>query len=73
MENRTLRNTLKVARARMNCTQAELADAVGVTRKTINSIENMRYVPSTYLALLIARELNTTVEELFRLPEKEGT
>ena len=69
MSERTLHNELRVARARMDLTQAELADAVGVTRKTVNSIENGRYVPSTVLALRMARHLRTTVEALFRLPD----
>ena len=63
-----LDNQLRVARARCGVTQAELAEAIGVTRKTVNSIENGRYVPSTRLALLLARELDATVEELFQLP-----
>jgi len=66
-----LRNSLRVARAEASLTQAALADAVGVTRKTINSIENGRYVPSTYLALLLARTLHVTVEGLFQLPAEE--
>jgi putative transcriptional regulator len=64
-----LDNRLRVARARVDMTQAELAEAIGVTRKTVNSIENGHYVPSTRLALLLARELESTVEELFQLPE----
>lgn len=46
-------------------TQAELADAVGVSRQTIVAIEKGDYSPSVFLALRIARELDTTVEELF--------
>lgn len=69
MTDRTLHNELRVARARADLTQAELAEAVGVTRKTVNSIENGHFVPSAYLALLLARELKTTVEALFRLPD----
>jgi putative transcriptional regulator len=65
---KALRNDLRVARARFGLTQAALAEAVGVTRKTINSIENGRYIPSTHLALLLARVLETTVESLFQLP-----
>ena len=69
MAVRKLDNELRVARARCGLTQAALAEAVGVTRKTINSVENGRFVPSTLLALLVARELGVRVEELFRLPE----
>ncbi len=67
MAARKLDNRLRMARARVGLTQAELAEAAGVTRKTISSIENGHYVPSTHLALLLARELDTTVEELFQL------
>lgn len=68
MGRRTLCNTLRLARAEAGLTQAALAEAVGVTRKTINSIENGHYIPSTHLALLIARAMHTTVESLFQLP-----
>jgi len=64
-----LDNTLKIQRARHDMTQAELARRVGVTRKSINSIENGHYVPSTELALKMARELDCTVEDLFSLPD----
>jgi putative transcriptional regulator len=69
MEERLLKNTLKVQRAIKNWTQQELAHKVGVTRKTINTVENGKYVPSTYLALKLAKVLEVTVEELFQLPE----
>ena len=62
-----LDNQIKVFRARHDLTQAELAERVGVTRKTINTIENGRFVPSTMLALKIARVFGVPVEELFRL------
>jgi putative transcriptional regulator len=48
-------------------TQQALADAVGVSRVTINSVENGKFVPSTILAIKIARFFNTTVEEVFQL------
>ena len=69
MGDARLDNQLRLARARAEVTQAELAEAIGVTRKTVNSIENGHYVPSTRLALLLARELDTTVEALFQLPD----
>ncbi len=50
-----------------NLTQAELAMKVNVTRKSINAIEGGRFVPSTVLALKIARVFNTTVEDVFQL------
>ncbi len=64
-----LKNTLRVQRAIKDITQEELAAAVGVTRKTINTIENAIYTPSTALALRLARYFGVTVEELFQLPE----
>ena len=50
-------------------TQANLAEAVQVTRKSINAIENGIYVPSTVLALKIAKTLGCKVEDLFKLPK----
>lgn len=70
MSRDELSNTLKVQRARMDWTQEELARRVGVTRKTVNTVENGVYVPSTVLALKMARVLGVTVEDLFRLPEE---
>jgi putative transcriptional regulator len=70
MTARSLRNTLKVHRAKHDWTQEELARQVNVTRKTINTIEKGRYVPSTHLALMIARAFGVTVEELFQLDDK---
>jgi putative transcriptional regulator len=68
MPAEVLHNTLRVERARHNLTQEELADLVGVTRKTINTVENARFIPSTVLALRLARALGTSVESLFQLP-----
>ena len=62
-----LDNEIKVLRAKHDLTQAELAERVGVTRKTINTVENGHYVPSTVLALKIARVFDVPVEEIFRL------
>ncbi|NQZ10451.1 MAG: helix-turn-helix transcriptional regulator [Algicola sp.] len=64
-----LNNTLKVQRAINNLTQAELADRVEVTRKTINTVENGKFVPSTVLALKLAKTLGVSVEEIFTLVE----
>lgn len=58
-------NRLKEKRAALRLTQAELAEACGVTRKTINTVENGVFVPSTLLALKLARALNESVESLF--------
>ena len=62
-----LANRLKERRAELGLTQAELAELVGVTRKTVNTIENQVFVPSTILALKLARVLNMSVEELFSI------
>ncbi len=66
--NPRLINKMKVRRAMSELTQAELAQKAGVTRKSINSIENGHFVPSTELALKMASILECTVEELFQLP-----
>jgi putative transcriptional regulator len=62
-----LRHHLKEARARRDLTQQELAEAIGVSRKTINTIENGVFVPSTILALKLARVFRARVEDLFEL------
>ena len=62
-----LENCLREERARRNLTQAQLAELVGVSRKTINTVENGVFVPSTVLALRLAKALETTVEALFTL------
>jgi putative transcriptional regulator len=61
-------NSLRQARAERGWTQAELAERVGVSRKTINTVENGVFIPSTTLALKLARAMETTVEVLFQLP-----
>ena len=63
-----LLNNLENRRRDAGLTQAELSKFAGVTRKSINAIENGMYVPSTVLALKIAATLNCSVEDLFRLP-----
>jgi putative transcriptional regulator len=65
-----LSNTLRVERARHNLTQEQLAERVGVSRKTINTIERGIFVPSTILALKLARVLQISVEELFTLEQE---
>ncbi|HTU10662.1 MAG TPA: helix-turn-helix transcriptional regulator [Allosphingosinicella sp.] len=62
-----LTNRLKELRAARGLTQAELAALVGVTRKTVNTVENGVFVPSTILALKLARALGVPVEALFLL------
>jgi putative transcriptional regulator len=64
-----MKNTIRVERAIKNITQAELAEKTGVSRQTINAIEAAKYVPSTVLALKIARLFGKTVNEVFELEE----
>jgi len=62
-----LKNTLKIHRAIHAITQEELANAIGVSRQSINAIESGKFVPSTILALKFARYFNVAVETLFIL------
>ncbi len=62
-----LKTTMKVQRAMRDLTQAELAELAGITRKSINAIEMGHMVPSTILALKLARALGVSVEVLFSL------
>jgi putative transcriptional regulator len=64
-----MKNTIRVERAIKDMTQAELAQKVDVSRQTINAIEAAKYVPSTVLALKIARLFGKTVNEVFELEE----
>lgn len=66
-----MKNRIRVGRAEVRMTQQQLAGAVGVSRQTINAIEAGRFVPSTVLALKIARTFGKPVEELFQLEEGE--
>ena len=71
-----LSNALRDERARLGVTQGELAERVGVSRKTINTVENGVFVPSTVLALKLARAVGRPVEQLFWLknavPQRDG-
>ena len=60
-----MKNTVRDMRMRNNLAQGQLAEAMGVSRQTINSIENERYIPSLPLALALARYFGVTVEEMF--------
>ena len=72
MSDPRLGNRLKDARAAAGLTQAELALQVGVSRKTINTVENGVFVPSTLLALSLAAVLGQPVEALFFLTGEPG-
>jgi putative transcriptional regulator len=62
-------NRLRALRAERDLTQAALAELVGVSRKTINTVENGVFVPSTTLALKLARALGCPVETIFSLEQ----
>ena len=66
--HKKLLNNLEELRRSANLTQQELSESAEVSRKSINAIENGIYVPSTVLALKIAKTLGCKVEELFKLP-----
>ncbi|OQY00707.1 MAG: ISNCY family transposase [Bacteroidetes bacterium 4572_117] len=63
-------NTIRVERAKMNITQAELAQQLHVSRQTIHSIETGKFIPSTVLALKIAKYFKVDFNEVFRLAEE---
>ena len=66
--HKELNNKLEEFRKASGLTQSELAEKVEVSRKSINSVENGIYIPTTLLALKIAKALNCTVDDLFQLP-----
>lgn len=66
-----MKNRIRIERAILNITQAQLADQVSVSRQTINAIEANKYVPSAVLAMKIARYFAKTVEEVFELEESD--
>jgi putative transcriptional regulator len=67
-----MKNTIKVERAKKNWTQADLAKNIGVSRQGLNSIETGKFIPSTLLALRMAKAFETTVEILFQLDDEEA-
>ena len=66
-----MENSIRVARAERRMTQQQLADAVGVSRQTVNAIESGRFIPSTVLALKIARLFERPVESVFELEPED--
>ena len=66
-----MKNSIKIERAIHNLTQEELSNKIGVSRQTINAMEANKYVPSTVLALKIAKIFNKPVESIFLLEETD--
>jgi putative transcriptional regulator len=66
-----MKNSIKVERAKKNITQAELAELIKVSRQTINAMELGKYVPSTVLALRLAKIFEVEVQEIFELEESD--
>ncbi len=66
-----MKNNIKVERAIHNLTQQDLADKIKVSRQTINAMEANKYVPSTVLALKIAKLFNKPVEDIFSLEKSD--
>ena len=66
-----LLNGVRQERERLGLTQAELAHRVGVSRKTINTIENLVFAPSALLAIKLARCVNRPVEDIFWIEDAD--
>ena len=66
-----MKNNIRVQRAVVRLTQQQLAEQVGVSRQTINAIESGKFIPSTLLALKIARPFRQPVEAIFQLEEED--
>ena len=66
-----MRNTIKIERALKGITQEDLAKVISVSRQTINAMEAGKYVPSTVLALKIARYFGKKVDDIFELEEED--
>ena len=66
-----MKNRIRVARAEVRMTQQQLAEAIGVSRQTINAIESGKFVPSTVLALKMAQIFEKPVEDIFMLDNED--
>jgi putative transcriptional regulator len=66
-----MKNTIKVERAKKDWTQADLAEKIGISRQAMNSIETGKFVPSTVLALKMAKAFGATVETIFQLEKTD--
>jgi putative transcriptional regulator len=66
-----MKNTIKVERAKKNWTQEDLAAKIGISRQSVNSIETGKFIPSTVLALKMAKVFGATVELIFQLEKQD--
>jgi putative transcriptional regulator len=66
-----MKNTIKVERAKKNWTQEDLAGKIGISRQSINSIETGKFIPSTVLALKMAKVFGANVESIFQLEKQD--
>ena len=66
-----MKNTIKVERAKKNWTQEDLAREIGISRQSVNSIETGKFVPSTVLALKMAKVFGVDVELIFQLEDQD--
>ncbi len=66
-----MKNSIRIFRAERRMTQQQLADAVKVSRQTVNAIESGRFIPSTVLALKVAQIFGKSVEEVFTLEDDD--
>ena len=66
-----MKNRIRVERAEVRMTQQQLAEAIGVSRQTINAIESGKFVPSTVLALKMAQIFDKPVEDIFMLDDED--
>lgn len=66
-----MNNNIRIERARCNLTQEKLAEFVGVSRQTINAIESKKYIPSSLLAIKIAKVFGKCMEDIFELEINE--
>ena len=64
-----MKNNIKLLRKRIGLTQEDIANKTGVTRQTINAIENNKYSPTLELAMKLAIIFNTSVEKIFQLDD----
>ncbi len=67
----SVKNSIRVERAKLNITQKKLAEEIGVARQTIHSIENEKFTPSVELALKLAKFFDVSVDDLFSLKEEK--